>query len=101
VTYTPNTWNDGFTADVSVTNGSGSAVNGWRLTFSFPGNQRVTNAWNAAISQGGSAVIATNVSYNASIAAGGSASFGFQGTYNGINSSPTDFSLNGSACTTG
>jgi cellulase/cellobiase CelA1 len=101
VAYPTNTWNDGFTADISVVNTSSSAVNGWTLTFTFPGNQRVTNAWNATISQSGSAVRATNVSYNGSIAAGGSTSFGFQGAYSGVNASPTDFSLNGSACMTG
>jgi hypothetical protein len=100
VAYTPNTWNNGFTADVSVTNGSDSAVNGWKLTFSFPGNQRVTNAWNATVSQSDSVVTATNAGYNASIAPHGSVSLGFQGTYSGTNSSPTDFKLNGSACTT-
>jgi cellulase/cellobiase CelA1 len=101
VTYTPNTWNDGFTADVSATNNSGNALNGWKLTFSFPGNQQVTNAWNATVSQSGSTVTATNLGYNASIAAGGSTSFGFQGTYSGTNSPPTGFNLNGGACTTG
>ncbi|HEV7898270.1 MAG TPA: cellulose binding domain-containing protein [Planosporangium sp.] len=99
VTYTPNTWSNGFTADVSVSNTSSSAVNGWKLAFSFPGNQQVTSAWNATVSQSGSAVTATNASYNASIAPNGSVSFGFQGSYSGTNSSPTAFSLNGTTCT--
>ncbi|GII25280.1 GH12 family glycosyl hydrolase domain-containing protein [Planosporangium mesophilum] len=99
VTYTTNSWNNGFTADVSVTNTSSSAVNGWRLTFSFPGNQQVTSAWNATVAQSGSAVTATNAGYNASIAPNGSVSFGFQGTYSGTNSAPSNFALNGTACT--
>ncbi|MGC9669891.1 GH12 family glycosyl hydrolase domain-containing protein [Planosporangium sp. 12N6] len=99
VAYTTNSWGTGFTADVSVTNTSSSAVNGWRLTFSFPGNQQVTNAWNATVTQSGSSVTATNASHNGAIAPGSSASFGFQGTYSGSNAAPTNFALNGTACT--
>jgi hypothetical protein len=101
VTYTPNTWNDGFTTAVSIVNTSSTAIHGWKLTFPFPGNQKVTKAWTANVSQDGATVTATNARYNGSIAAHGSVSFVLQGTQSGTNVSPTAFSLNGTACTTG
>lgn len=101
VTYTKNEWPGGLTADVTVTNTGTAPVTGWTLTFSFPGDTKVTSAWNATVTQSGSAVSAANVSYNATIAAGASASFGFQGAWSGDDSAPTAFTLNGKGCTTG
>ncbi|WP_405426827.1 GH12 family glycosyl hydrolase domain-containing protein [Micromonospora sp. NBC_00617] len=98
VKYTANSWNNGFTADVQITNTGSSAINGWTLNYNLPGGQTVTNAWNATVSQSGSAVTARNVSHNGSIAPGGTASFGYQGTLSGSYSSPTSFSLNGATC---
>lgn len=100
VSYGKTEWAGGFTANVTVANTGSGAVNGWTLTFSFPGDQRVANAWNANVTQSGAAVTARNVAHNTSIPAGGSTSFGFQGTWSGSNSAPGAFSLNGSACTT-
>jgi len=98
VTYTPSNWPGGFTANVTITNSGSSAINGWKLTFTFPGDQQITNAWNAAVTQTGASVTATNVSYNAAIPAGGSQSFGFQGSWVGSDAAPASFSVNGSAC---
>ncbi|SCE67032.1 GH12 family glycosyl hydrolase domain-containing protein [Micromonospora chokoriensis] len=98
VKYTANSWNNGFTADVLVTNTGSSAINGWALNYNLPSGQTVTNAWNATVSQSGSAVTARNVGHNGSIAPGGTASFGYQGTLNGSYSSPSSFSLNGATC---
>ncbi|MGB2567583.1 GH12 family glycosyl hydrolase domain-containing protein [Micromonospora citrea] len=99
VKYTPaSVWNSGFTADVTITNRGSSTINGWNLTYNLPSGQRVTNAWNATVTQSGSAVSARNVSFNGSIAPGGTANFGYQGTLSGAYSSPTSFSLNGVAC---
>jgi cellulase/cellobiase CelA1 len=88
-------WGGGFTANVTITNNGGSAINGWKVTWSFPGDQKVTNAWNATVSQTGSAVSATNMSYNSSIPPGGNVQFGFQGTFASNDSSPTSFAVNG------
>jgi hypothetical protein len=98
VTYAPQQWQGGFTANVTVANTGSSAMNGWTLGFTFPGDQRVTNGWNATVSQSGTAVTATNVAFNAAIAPGASASFGFQGTWGASNPAPTGFRLNGTAC---
>jgi Glycosyl hydrolase family 12/Cellulose binding domain len=98
VSYTPQQWAGGFTANVTVANTSSAALNGWTLTFAFPGDQKVTSAWNATVTQSGSGVTAKSMTYNANIPAGGSTSFGFQGTWGSSNASPTAFSVNGTAC---
>ena len=88
-------WTGGFTANVTVTNNGTSAINGWTVAWSFPGDQKITNAWNATVSQSGAAVSAVNASYNASIPPGGNVQFGFQGTFTSNDASPTSFTVNG------
>lgn len=80
-------WSTGFVAELRVTP-RGAAVDGWTVRFAFPGDQRVTNAWNAAVSQSVAQVTATNLASNARISTGGSVSFGFQATYRGTNAAP-------------
>lgn len=93
-------WSGGFNADVTITN-LGDAVNGWRLAWTFPAGQQVTQAWNATIPAGTSSVTATNVDWNAALPAGGSVSFGFTGSRGATNPAPAAFTLNGTACTGG
>ncbi|MEU3898617.1 cellulose binding domain-containing protein [Streptomyces sp. NPDC045251] len=100
VTYGTNVWQDGFTADVTVRNTGPAAVDAWRLAFTLPAGQRITNAWNASVSPATGAVTATGVGHNARIASGGSVTFGFQGTHGGTFAEPGGFSLNGTSCTT-
>ena len=85
---------------MAVANTGSGTINGWTLTWTWPGNQQVSNAWNATVTQSGTQVTARNVSYNAAISAGARTNFGFQATYSGTNTAPTQFTLNGSACTT-
>ena len=99
VTYSADSWGNGFVANVTVANTGSSAVNGWSLGFTLPSGQAVTNSWNATLSGSSGALTARNVSHNGSIPAGGSTSFGFQGTYSGSFATPSSFTLNGSACT--
>jgi hypothetical protein len=101
VTYTKNEWQGGLTADITVTNTGSTPINGWTLAFGFPGDTKVTSAWNATVTQSGATVSAKNMSYNATLAAGGNVSFGFQGTWSGNDATPTAYTLNGAGCTTG
>lgn len=101
VTYTPNQWNTGFTADVTIRNDGATAINGWSLRWTFTGNQTITSFWNAAITPTAGTVTATNADFNRTIAPGGTATFGFQANYSGSNAVPTPFTLNGATCTTG
>lgn len=101
VTYTIGSqWPGGFGGSIAITNTGVTAWNGWTLTFSFPNGQTITQLWNGTASQSGSAVTVTNASYNGSVAAGASVSPGpgFNGTWNGTNSAPTSFKVNGATC---
>ncbi|WP_093802290.1 glycoside hydrolase family 6 protein [Streptomyces sp. Wb2n-11] len=92
-----NQWGGGFSAAVTVTN-HGSAKNGWAVKWSYAGDQKVTQGWNARISQSGAQVTAANEGYNASLATGGSVSFGFNATHSGTNALPAAFTLDGVTC---
>jgi lysophospholipase L1-like esterase len=96
-----NQWQGGFSANITITNTGTTAINGWRLGFSFPSGQTVTQGWNGTFTQNGSAVTVTNASYNAAIPAGATLSSGpgFNGSWTGTNGSPTAFTLNGANCT--
>ncbi|WP_433688311.1 cellulose binding domain-containing protein [Micromonospora carbonacea] len=91
-------WPGGFVVDVTVENTATTAVNGWTLAFTFPGDQRITTLWSATYTQSGSAVTIRNANWNGTIAAGASVTFGFQGSWSGSNAVPTGFSLNGVPC---
>jgi cellulase/cellobiase CelA1 len=100
VTYTTQSqWTGGFVASVTIANSGSSAINGWTLAFTFPGDQKITDAWNGVASQSGENVTIANESYNATIPAGGSTSLGFQGTWSASDAAPTAFTVNGTACT--
>ncbi|MEV6383301.1 cellulase family glycosylhydrolase [Streptomyces sp. NPDC051773] len=76
-------WGSGFNAEVKVTNTSATAIGSWKVTWTWPGSQRVTNMWNASHTQSGATVTATNAAHNGALAAGASASFGFGGAPGG------------------
>ncbi len=98
VSYVANNWPGGFTATVTITDTGPAAISGWTLAFMFPGDQKITNAWNATVSQAGASVSAANLGYNATITAGGSQSLGFQGTWAVNDTAPASFTVNGAAC---
>jgi len=77
VTYTvQNDWGAGFTANVHIAN-LGDPVNGWTLTFAFPGNQQITNGWSATWTQSAHSVSAASLSWNGSLGTGGTTDIGF------------------------
>ncbi|MEU7982972.1 cellulose binding domain-containing protein [Micromonospora sp. NPDC049081] len=91
-------WQGGFGADVTITN-LGDPVSGWTLTWAFASGQQVTQAWNATVTQSGTAVSAKDAGYNAAIGTGAGVSFGFNGAWTTANPVPTGFALNGVSCT--
>jgi len=100
VLYTPDNWQGGFTANIQINNTGTSTINGWTLKFTFPGDEKITNAWNGVESQSGEAVTITNESYNSTIAVNGNVTLGFQGTWTNSDAVPTAFTVNGATCTT-
>ncbi|MEU0877223.1 glycoside hydrolase family 48 protein [Lentzea sp. NPDC005914] len=93
-----NEWNTGFGATATIRN-DGDALDGWKLTWTFPDGQRVTQGWNGTFSQTGAVVSVTNPDWARTIPAGGSAQVGFNGSKGSANRPPTDFAVNGVACT--
>lgn len=84
-----NQWGTGFTADVTVRNNGATASTGWKVSWSWSGNQQISSVWNGVLSAGGSSVTVGNAAYNGSIALGGTTAFGFQAGYSGTNTAPT------------
>jgi endoglucanase len=97
VVYTANTWSNGFTADVRLTN-NGAAVTAWTLTFTVGGTTTLTNGWNGTWSQSGTTLTARNVDWNGNLPSGGTVTTGFQASFTGSNPPPAAFALNGTSC---
>jgi len=98
VTYTiVNSWSGGFQAGISITNTGTTAINGWTLEWTFPGNQQIGQLWGGNLTSQGQNITVTSLSWDASIPAGASMnSVGFTAT--GTAATPTAFLLNGVAC---
>lgn len=90
VSYTATQWQGGFWESVTITNDDGIAapLTGWTLTFPFGGDQRITTAWNAVVTQNSQQVTASSEPYNAVLPNGGSVTFGFTGTWTASDASP-------------
>jgi hypothetical protein len=82
-----NSWPGGFQAQVVVKNTGSGTLNGWRLGWTFPGNQAITSLWNGSYTQSGASVTVTNASYDGTLAPGGTATVGFTAT--GSSASPS------------
>ena len=93
-------WPGGLQAQAVLTNTSTSPVGGWTLTWSFVGDQRVTDLWNGDFTQSGERVSVTNASYNGTIAPSASVTIGFTASSTGSVAPPGAFRLNGTDCKT-
>jgi cellulose 1,4-beta-cellobiosidase len=98
VSYSANQWSTGFTGNVTVTNLGDPISGGWNLTWTWPGNQQITQGWSATITQSGANVTAANPGWASSLATNATANFGFNANYSGTNTAPASFSLNGTVC---
>lgn len=90
-------WGTGAQFDVTVGNTSGVPVDGWTLTWTLPGSQRITQSWNAGTSQSGRVATAVNAAWNAVVPPAGAVTFGLITDSN--LGGATGFALNGSPCT--
>ncbi|WP_197038974.1 glycoside hydrolase family 6 protein, partial [Herbidospora cretacea] len=101
VTYAKQ-WDNGsgFGANITINN-LGDAVNPWRLTYTWPGNQTVQQGWNGTWSQSGQNVTVVAPPWAGALNSGQSVQIGFNGQVSGTNTNPTSFSLNGTVCNGG
>lgn len=87
-------WGSGALVVVTIKNSGSSDINNWKLGWTFPGNQKLSNLWNGNYIQAGSSVTVSNLARNATIPAKSKVSFGFNLSYTGSNAKPTRFILN-------
>ncbi|MEV0269950.1 cellulase family glycosylhydrolase [Hamadaea sp. NPDC050747] len=97
----------GFTTTLSITN-LGDPISHWTLTFTLPSGHTRTSGWNASFT-GTTAITATDIGWNGAIGTNQTnASVGLQGNWTRTTAGttppspfpqPTDFALNGVACT--
>ena len=73
-----NNWDNGFIAEVSVTNNSDEPLESWRLAFN--GNFEITNLWNANKLYSENGFLVENNVSTIPIAKGETKKFGFQGS---------------------
>ncbi|GEM_PF-1151698 len=92
-----NSWNNGATIDVTLTNKM-TSLNGWQVTFNFTNGESIYDLWNGIYSQTGSSVKVNNKDYNGVVSQGGSVEFGFNLSHNGTNTIPAEIRLNGNIC---
>jgi hypothetical protein len=101
VVYTSQSqWTNGFVAGITITNTGQVRIDGWTLTFTFGGDQRITALWGGSVTQSGATIAIRNASWNAVIEPGASVTVGFQAMWSGSNTPPTAFFLNGVRCST-
>ncbi|NUR58835.1 MAG: cellulase family glycosylhydrolase, partial [Catenulispora sp.] len=86
-------WPGNFNAQVTIKNTGTAPTSSWQVTWTWPGDQKISSAWNVNEARTGQNEKFTPVNYNASIPAGGSVSFGFQASYTGTNTSPIPICL--------
>ena len=99
VEYSSNDWGAAFGVTVKISNLGTSQASGWTLTYSYTGNQTLQQGWHGVWAQSGRQVTVTNETWNATVPAGGSVTPGANFSYSGTNTTPTDFAVNGAACT--
>jgi cellulose binding protein with CBM2 domain len=76
------------------------AIDGWEMTFAYTAGQKMTNGWNAIVTQEGDTIRAEAAGGNTRIDPNASLTFGLQGTWSGRNPMPSAFVLNGVRCST-
>jgi endoglucanase len=95
-----NSWPGGFQAQIVLTDTGPAPIDGWTVTWTFLGDQRISSLWDASYTQSGEQVTAAAEPYNAMIAPSGTVTVGFTGTFTASNSPPTTFVVNGTTCAT-
>lgn len=74
---------------MTVRNTGTARTAGWTVGFTLPDGQRISQTWNAELTQTGGTVTARNVSWNGALAPGAEATFGFLGSSTAAPTVPT------------
>lgn len=90
-----------FTSVVTVSNTGSRPIEGWTLTWTYPGAKtapRLTDGWNANVSSDVNGGQATSTDLSRVIARRSSTTIGFVGSASGQVPAPATFALNGVTC---
>ncbi|MFL1485290.1 DUF1592 domain-containing protein [Marinobacter sp. LN3S78] len=91
-----NNWGNGATHQVTVQY-NGPRIEQWDLSWTFPGNETISNLWKGHFEQQGQQIGVIDAGYNGTVTSGGQFDFGFN-IENPSGSLPTEFFLNGESC---
>ncbi|QLE70557.1 sugar hydrolase [Streptomyces rectiverticillatus] len=95
-------WSGGYTGQYVLTNDTGKALSGWKLTFDLPAGAKITSLWNGKHTVSGRSVTVEPESWNATIAPGKSVTVGFVTAGNGVGTgtgdAPANCRINGTKC---
>ena len=87
-------WGTGFVAEVSITNDTSNAIDGWEVSWQYANSARKTNNhWNANISGNNPYTATPSASWNSTIHPGQSVSFGMV-----VNGPASDVQVTGAVC---
>lgn len=87
-------WYDGFTGEITITNTTSSDFKDWTLSFDMP--HKITNLWNGIITYSSANHYATkNENWNGNVKVGASVTIGFTAQKSGAISEPSNIVLNG------
>jgi hypothetical protein len=100
ITYLVTTqWSNGFETALTIKNSGNTSISGWNLTWTWSGNQQITQSWDASYTQKGTNSTLSSESYDGTIAPGATIrGIGFNASYSGANAAPSKFYLNGTLC---
>ncbi|WBB81228.1 cellulose binding domain-containing protein [Micromonospora sp. WMMD882] len=69
-------WNGGFVATITVRNVAAGTLDGWRVSWRWPGDERIQSLWGAVAEPGADVVAVRNAPYNGTLEPSGSTTFG-------------------------
>ncbi|NUT51641.1 MAG: cellulose-binding protein [Saccharothrix sp.] len=72
-----NSWEGGFQAEVEVANAGTATTRGWRVSWTLPSGQSVTQVWNGSLTTSGATATVADAGWNGTLAPGARTSFGF------------------------
>jgi chitinase len=95
-TYTQvSAWPAGYVGNITVTNHTGVAINGWRVEFDLAAGTRITSSYSGVLSRTDDHYTMANASWNGTLAPGTSATFGWVAAGR---AEPANCTLNGADC---
>ena len=88
-------WDSGYEAKYTISNGGGSALTSWTVEFTLPSGQSIASLWDGSYTANGQNITVRNT-WNGNVSVGGSTSFGF--TVRGSGGNPSNCKINGASC---